>query len=83
MKKRKEHRIIFDKLFDTMHLLLLRHDAELISSVMLAISHRLLRTIHNDDEEYLKMMNYLLDNAMQVEPFEFEDESVHNDTTYH
>jgi len=80
--EKREHKKVFDKLFDTMQNLCVRHDPILVSSVLLAISHKLARTVYDDDEEYLRIMKYMSRNALQVEPFEFNENNNAN-KTYH
>jgi len=77
MKEKDEVETVYYKFYDLMLDLCETHDPILVSSTMLAVSQKLCRTVHEDDNEYLRIMNYITRNALQIEPIEFEDKTYH------
>lgn len=74
-----EVKIVYNKFYEIMLEVCADYDPIMVSSTMLAVSQKLVRTVH-DDESYERIMYYVSKNAMKIEPFWFDDEE---NTTYH
>jgi len=74
-----EVKAVYDRFYETMLEACADFDPIMVSSTMLAVSQKLVRTVH-DDESYERIMQYVSKNAMKIEPFYFDDEE---NTTYH
>jgi len=80
MTKKKEIKHIHNTFFDSILDLCEEHDPILVTSTMLAVAQRLARTVYDNDEAYVRIMQHIADNSLKVDPFIFDFEE---ERTYH